>query len=105
MRKTLGRYLVVDSKICHGQPTFRGTRILVKDVLEQVAQGMAWKSIEKQWRGAVSQAAIAEAVQLANKALLDQLSELAPSPGLPMIVLDENIPEDQCRLLRTKTAL
>ena len=51
MRKKLGRYLVVDSKICHGQPTFRGTRILVKDVLEQVAQGMAWKSIEKQMAG------------------------------------------------------
>ena len=60
MRKTLGRYLVVDSKICHGQPTFRGTRILVKDVLEQVAEGLSWKVIEKQWRGAVSRAAIAE---------------------------------------------
>jgi len=64
MKKKLGRFLVVDPKICHGQPTFRGTRILVKDVLEQVAQGMAWTTIEKQWRGAVSQAAIGEAVRL-----------------------------------------
>jgi uncharacterized protein (DUF433 family) len=63
MSKKLGRYVVVDSQICHGQATFRGTRILVKDVLEQVAEGMAWKTIEKQWRGAVSHAAIAEAVQ------------------------------------------
>jgi uncharacterized protein (DUF433 family) len=76
MRKAIGRFVVVDSKICHGQPTFRGTRILVKDVLEQVGQGMTWKTIEKQWRGAVSQAAIAEAVQLANQALLDKLSEV-----------------------------
>lgn len=41
----MGRYIVTDPRICHGQPTFRGTRILVSDVLEQVATGMAWKSI------------------------------------------------------------
>jgi uncharacterized protein (DUF433 family) len=75
MRKTLGRFLVVDSKICHGQPTFRGTRILVNDVLEQVAQGMAWESIEEQWRGAVKRAAIAEAVRLAGKALREHLPQ------------------------------
>jgi uncharacterized protein (DUF433 family) len=83
MKKKLGRYLIVDSNICHGQPTFRGTRILVKDVLDQVAQGMAWKSIEKQWRGAVSQAAIAEAVRMANKAFLDQLPESSSAPACP----------------------
>ena len=66
MRKKLGHYVVVDSKICHGQPTFRGTRILVNDVLEQVAEGMAWESIREQWRGAISPAAIAEAVGLAG---------------------------------------
>jgi hypothetical protein len=27
--KLLGRYVVADPEICHGQPTFRGTRILV----------------------------------------------------------------------------
>ena len=75
MKKSLGRFVVVDSKICHGQPTFRGTRILVNDVLEQVAQGMAWQSIEEQWRGAVSRTAIAEAVRLAGKALLEHLPQ------------------------------
>ena len=37
--QVLGRYLVADPDICHGKPTFRGTRILVADVLEQVAAG------------------------------------------------------------------
>jgi uncharacterized protein (DUF433 family) len=69
MRKSLGRYVVIDTKICHGQPTFRGTRILVSDVLEQVADGLSWESIEKQWRGAVNQKAIAAAVHLARQAL------------------------------------
>ena len=64
VRKNLGRYLVIDTDICHGQPTFRGTRILVKDVLEQVTNGVAWHTILEQWRGAVNREAIAEAVHL-----------------------------------------
>ena len=39
-RWVLGRYIVVDPKICHGKPTFRGTRIMVADVLEMVASGV-----------------------------------------------------------------
>ena len=59
---TLGRYVVADPAICHGQPTFRGTRILVADVLEQVAMGMAWEAIVAEWRGALTEEAIAETV-------------------------------------------
>lgn len=70
MRKVLGRHVVCDSKICHGTPTFRGTRILVSDVLEQVANGMAWESIVDEWRGRISEEAIGEAVRLARQALL-----------------------------------
>ena len=55
-------YIVKDPQICHGQPVFRRTRILVDDVLEQVASGMAWETIIAEWRGAVSREAIAEAV-------------------------------------------
>lgn len=32
--KLIGRYVITDRKICHGKPTFRGTRIMVSDVLE-----------------------------------------------------------------------
>ena len=34
------------------------------DVLEQVANGMAWEAIIEKWRGALSKEAIAEAVRL-----------------------------------------
>ena len=34
--KLLGRHIVADPKICHGQPTFRSTRIFVEDVLDTV---------------------------------------------------------------------
>ena len=73
----LGRYIVADSGICGGKPTFRGTRILVADVLGQVARGMAWETIVEEWRGAVSMDAIAEAVRLAREALLTGRSQRA----------------------------
>jgi len=67
----LGRYIVADPEICHGKPTFRGTRILVADVLEQVAEGLAWETIVNGWHGSVTREAIVEAVQLAREAFLD----------------------------------
>ena len=70
-RKLLGRYIVTDPQICHGQPIFRGTRIMVAQVLEQVASGMAWEAIVEDWRGSVSTEAIAEAVRLAMQAFID----------------------------------
>ena len=64
----LGRYIVTDPKICHGRPTIRGTRVLVADVLEQVAQGMAWETINEEWNNSISKEAIKEAVKLASQA-------------------------------------
>ncbi len=69
------RYIVTDPGICHGQPTFRGTRIMVWQVLEMVAAGMAWETIVDQWQGSISKEAIAEAVQLASKAFLEHADE------------------------------
>ena len=66
--EALGRYVVADSGICGGKPTFRGTRILVADVLGQVARGLAWETIVEEWRGAVSVEAIARAARLAREA-------------------------------------
>ncbi len=73
--KLLGRSIVADPKICHGQPTFRGTRIFVEDVLEQVSRGMAWEAIIEEWNENLTKEAIAEAVQLATQALLKHADE------------------------------
>ena len=72
-QKLYGRYVVSDPGICHGKPTFRGTRILVADVLEQIAEGLAWETIIEEWRGAISKAAIAEAVGLSRQALRQRI--------------------------------
>jgi len=67
-RKLLGRYIVADPEICHGKPTFLGTRIMVSQVLKQVESGMAWEAIVDEWRGKIKKEAIAEAVRLASQA-------------------------------------
>ena len=76
----IGRYIVTDPRICHGKPTFRGTRVLVSDVLEQVASGMAWESIIEDWNGSITKEAIKEAVQLASQALLKHADEFILKP-------------------------
>ena len=76
-KRLINRYIVADPAICHGQPTFRGTRILVSDVLEQVASGTAWDTIIEEWRGSISRDAIAEAVRLASQAFLDHSNQYA----------------------------
>lgn len=79
-KKLMGRYIVSDPKVCHGQPTFRGTRILVADVLEQVTSGMAWEAIIEEWRGSISRNAIAEAVRLASESFAEHAHEFTLDP-------------------------
>ena len=78
--KLIGRYVITDPKICHGKPTFRGTRILVSDVLDQVSHGIAWEAIIEEWHGSITKEAIAEAVQLATQALLKHADEFILEP-------------------------
>jgi hypothetical protein len=49
---------------------------MVADVLDQVANGMAWEAITETWRGAVSREAIAESVRLAREVLISHKEEL-----------------------------
>ena len=79
--KLMGRYIVTDPKICHGQPTFRGTRVLVSDVLEQVADGVAWETMLEEWNRSITREAIREAVQLASQALLRHADEFIMEPA------------------------
>jgi len=45
MRVEISRHIVADSEICGGTPTFRGTRIMVWQVLEMLEAGMPVKEI------------------------------------------------------------
>ena len=76
----MGRYIVSDPKICHGKPTFRGTRVLVSDVLEQVASGMTWEMIVEEWNNKIGKDAIREAIQLASQALVKHADDFVIKP-------------------------
>jgi uncharacterized protein (DUF433 family) len=73
-KKKLGKFIIADPKVCHGLPTFIGTRIMVHQVLEQLSVGLAWETIIEEWNGKINKEAIAEAIRLAEKALLVQAS-------------------------------
>ena len=65
-RIELGRHIVADPEICGSQPTFRGTRIMVWIVLEQLERGLSWTKIVREWDGKVSEEAIGEAIAIAD---------------------------------------
>ena len=79
-RKLLGRFIVADPEICHGKPTFLGTRVMVAQVLKQVAKGTDWDTITAEWRGSVTKEAIAEAVALAQRIFEDHADEYSQEP-------------------------
>src|SRR5271157_5104423 len=77
-RVELGQFIVADPAICHGKPTFKGTRVFVADVLADVERGLSWDFILHRWGGGkISRAAVTEAVRLARQALLDEDGSLA----------------------------
>lgn len=85
-KKLIGRYIVADPEICHGKPTFRGTRIMglassQLQVLRMVAKGIAWDTISEEWDGKVTREAIAEAVDLASQVFVEHISEYELEPA------------------------
>jgi len=69
--RRFGRYIVADPKICHGQLTFRGTRILVADVITLLAKGMSWDDVIWECHNSIPRAAIAEVIRLAGRAMME----------------------------------
>lgn len=79
-KKSIGRFICADPNICHGQPTFRGTRILVGDVLELVAAGRNWDEIIQECHGGITRPAIAEAIRVAGRAIVEHAGEYIERP-------------------------
>ena len=67
MRVEVGKYIVVDDEICHGKPTFKGTRIWVSDVIELLAAGLSIKEIIRDYYPSLNEDMIKEALDWAAK--------------------------------------
>lgn len=65
-RITINKYIVADPQICHGKPTFKGTRIMVWQVLELLAGGEPIESIQNTFMTPLSREQIAAALQYAS---------------------------------------
>ena len=62
------KWIVVDPRICHGKPVFKGTRVLVSDVLEMLAEGMSVDEILEEYPQ-LNREMILEALALAAELL------------------------------------
>jgi len=75
MRVEIGKYIVIDTEICHGQPTFKGTRIMVSIILEMLAAGCSEKEILKAYPS-LSKEHIIAALEFAAKILERKYAEI-----------------------------
>ncbi len=74
-----GKYIVAHQGICHGQLTFKGTRVLVPVVLESLARpGRTIEQVAADYR--LPNEAVLEALQLATSAIRQQLQLPDPHP-------------------------
>ena len=62
------RWIAVDPRVCHGRPVFRGTRVLVSDVLEMLASGMSIEDVLGEYPQ-LTREMILEALRLAAELL------------------------------------
>lgn len=67
-RTEIGKYLVIDPEICHGQMTFKGTRVPVDTVLSYLAKGYSLDQLLRSWPE-LTRPAVEEAIDLASQAL------------------------------------
>jgi uncharacterized protein (DUF433 family) len=65
----VGTYLVVDPEVCHGQMTFKGTRVPVDTVLALLAKGYSVDQLLRSWPE-LKRPAVEEAISLASQSLL-----------------------------------
>ena len=71
MRVEISKHIVADSEICHGKPTFKGTRILVSDTVELIAAGESVEKILKSYPR-LTKEMIQEALEYAAKLVREE---------------------------------
>src|SRR5947209_7613500 len=67
----VGQFLEINSRVCHGQLIFKGTRVPVETILNRLAWGRTVEELLAGWPE-LTREAVGEAVQLAAAALLER---------------------------------
>jgi uncharacterized protein (DUF433 family) len=77
-RVELGEYIVADPYVCHGAPTFKGTRKMVAHCVELAAEGYSIERLAEV--SGLPREAIVEALRLAAVAVKEHFSVPYPEP-------------------------
>ena len=67
METKINKYVIVDNEICEGKPVFKGTRIMVWQVLELLGKGVSVDEIRKDYFPQLSKEAILSILNYASK--------------------------------------
>jgi len=73
-RIEIGEHLAADTRICGGRLIFKGSRILVSDVLELAEAGYTPEAIAQQYRGIIGSDAVREAVDFTRQGVVREVS-------------------------------
>lgn len=66
-RVELGQFIAADPAVCHGKPTYKGTRIIVWQILEALADGESSEELVQAWGGRISREAVLETIRGAGR--------------------------------------
>jgi uncharacterized protein (DUF433 family) len=72
-RVEIGRHLATDTRVCGGRLIFKGTRILVSDVLELLRADLTPEQIAREYQGLISPEAIHEAYTFNRKGIVREI--------------------------------
>jgi uncharacterized protein (DUF433 family) len=72
-RIEIGKYLVVDTRVCDGRLIFRGSRIMVADAVELSDDGYSAEEISAQYQGIISPEAVEEALKFVRQGVIKEV--------------------------------
>lgn len=67
MRVEINDYIIADDEICSGTPTFKGTRIMVWQIVELLGAGVTIEEILRDYFPQITKEAILAALNYASK--------------------------------------
>jgi len=76
MRIEINQYIVTDSEICGGTPTFKGTRIMVWQVMELLGAGVSIEEILQNYFPHITRPAILSVLTYASKLIGEEKNVL-----------------------------
>lgn len=73
MRTEINKYIVADSGICHGQLTFKGTRIMVWQVLDLLKAGVTADEVIRDYFPQIAKEAVYAALDYASRLVEEEI--------------------------------